>query len=186
MVNDSVAVPEFSRPLHADQVGGHETVREIEATAAERAALAERLDLIALDSLTASLRLRRLADGLIRVDGRFVAEVVQACVVTLAPVPSRCAESFTVLFGEDIESEPVHEIEIDGTAEDEPEPIVGGCIDLGEAVVQQLAVALDPYPRAPGAKVPASLAGEAEAGGEAGKTPFAALAKLRPGPRDGG
>jgi uncharacterized metal-binding protein YceD (DUF177 family) len=186
MVNDSVAVPEFSRPLPVDQVGGHELVREIEATAAERAALAERLDLIALDSLTARLRLRRLAGGLIRVDGSFDAEVVQACVVTLAPVASRCAEAFTMLFGEGAEPEAVHEIEVDGEAEDEPEPVIDGRIDLGEAVVQQLAVSLDPYPRAPGAKVPAAFAGEAEAGGDSAENPFAALTKLRPGPGEGG
>ena len=186
MVNDSVEVPEFSRPLPVDQMGGHELVREIEATAAERAALAERLDLIALDSLTARLRLRRLAGGLIRVDGSFDAEVAQACVVTLAPVASRCAEAFTMLFGEGAEPEAVHEIEIDGEAEDEPEPVIDGRIDLGEAIVQQLAVSLDPYPRAPGAQVPEALAGGAEAGGDSAENPFAALPQLRPGPAEGG
>jgi hypothetical protein len=55
--------------------------------------------------------------------------------------------------------------------------------DLGEAVAEQLALALDPYPRAPGAELPAEAA---EAGSEEGEAtapgpaaPFAALAGLR-------
>lgn len=183
MVNDSTEVAEFSRPFPVDQVGSRETVRDIEATAAERAALAERLDLVALDSLTATLRLRRLPDGLIRVSGRFAADVVQSCVVTLEPVPARCSEEFTLLFGEQVVREgSAREIEFDAIGEDEPEPIEGGAIDLGEAVVQHLAVALDPYPRAPGAEVPAEYSGSASTGnGQTAPSPFAVLSKLRRG-----
>jgi hypothetical protein len=51
-------------------------------------------------------------------------------------------------------------------------------IDLGEVVVEQLALTLDPYPRAPGAVFdPAALPGyEAP---EAEVSPFAALVKLK-------
>lgn len=181
MVNDSAETAEFSRPFPVEQVGTRELVREIEATPAERAALADRLDLVALDSLTATLRLRRLPDGLIRVSGRFAAEVVQSCVVTLAPVSARCAEEFTVLFGEAPAGEVVgREIEIDAVGADEPEPIERGAIDLGEAVVQNLAVALDPYPRAQGAEVPQQYSAEPEANGGRGvPNPFTRLSKLR-------
>ena len=55
------------------------------------------------------------------------------------------------------------------------EPIAAGEIDLGEAVAQQLAVSLDPYPRAPGATLAST--GEAEA-----QSPFAALAALKKKP----
>lgn len=183
MEDQPVETPEFSRPFPADQVGGREIVREIEASTAERAALAERLDLVALDSLSATLRLRRLPDGLIRLSGRFEADVVQSCVVTLAPVASHCAAAFTVRYGESAAPETLREIEVAAEGEDEPEPLVGGEIDLGEAVVQQLAVSLDPYPRAPGAALPEGLAGDAgpAAAGEAGRSPFAALAELKGG-----
>lgn len=177
MVQDSPVTAEFSRPVPVDQIGSHETLREIEATPAERHALAERLDLVALDSLTATLRLRRLPDGLVRVSGRFAAEVVQSCVVTLAPVPARCAAEFTALFGEaPAVADLGAAVEIDAVGADEPEPILGGAVDLGETVVQELATALDPYPRAPGAKVPDRYSPEGE---EEPATPFAALAKLR-------
>ena len=179
MVNESVEQPEFSRSVLVDQVGSAELAHDIEATPGERAALAERLDLVALDSLKASLRMRRLPDGLIRVSGRFDADVVQACVVTLAPVASHCGETFSMLFGGESQPEPLHEIEVESIGEDEPEPIAGGRIDLGEAVVQQLAVSLDPYPRAPGAKLPETAAtGDGAGEEEARENPFAALAEL--------
>jgi uncharacterized metal-binding protein YceD (DUF177 family) len=184
MVNDSVVVPEFSRPIPIDQIGGRETVREIEATPAECAALAERLDLIALDGLAATLRLRRLPGGLIRVSGRFAAEVVQSCVVTLVPVPAHCAATFSMRFGEIAMPETLREIEVEAEGEDEPEPVEGGEIDLGEAVVQQLAVSLEPYPRAPGAMLPEAPPDAEEEAGAAGVNPFAVLAKLTDDPGD--
>jgi hypothetical protein len=58
---------------------------------------------------------------------------------------------------------------------------VDGRIDLGEAVAQQLAIALDPYPRAPGAGLgPDGFT--AGPGNTAGKQPFAALAALKKRP----
>jgi hypothetical protein len=38
-------------------------------------------------------------------------------------------------------------------------PIEGGSIDLGEAVAETMALALDPYPRAPGAEAALRAAG---------------------------
>ena len=58
-------------------------------------------------------------------------------------------------------------------AEGPPEPVGPQGIDLGEAVAQQLAIALDPYPRAPGAALPEE---PRAAGG-----PFAALKSLKRG-----
>ena len=62
--------------------------------------------------------------------------------------------------------------ELDLEAEDEI-PYEGTSIDLGEAASEQLALALDPFPRKPGAELPGSV-GPHESGA------FAALAKLLP------
>jgi len=63
--------------------------------------------------------------------------------------------------------------------EDPPEEIVNGRIDLGEAVAQQLAIALDPYPRSAAARVSAED-GARDAGAEPASTrPFAALGGWR-------
>lgn len=141
---------EFSRLISADQIGPQETEREIVANAAERQRLAERFGLISLDRLSALLHLKRGRAGLIHMDGRLEAEVVQACVVTLEPVRSQVAETFSLTFA--AKAKPAAGgVVIDIDAADPPEALIDGRLDLGEAVAQQLAVALDPYPRAPAA-----------------------------------
>jgi len=179
MTNIPVPQAEFSRLIAADQIGPQETEREIVANAAERARLVERFGLLALDRLTATLSLKRTRGGLIQVRGRFEAEVVQACVVTLEPVRSRLSESFTVAFGTGSTAS-AGEAVIALEEEDPPEELIDGRIDLGETVAQQLAVALDPYPHAPGAGDQAGTAAADGAGTDKAASPFATLAQLRP------
>lgn len=179
MTDTPASPPEFSRPISADQIGPQEIQREIAANVAERARLAERFDLISLDRLEAVLTLKRDRAGLIQVRGRFEADVVQACVVSLEPVPAKLAESFMVAFGSSarVGGDDVV-IAIDES--DPPEELTDGRIDLGEAVAQQLAVTLDPYPRAPGAEERFEQAERERARQEGSDgSPFAVLGHLR-------
>jgi uncharacterized metal-binding protein YceD (DUF177 family) len=137
--------PEFARPIEAAQIGAAERVIEIAADAGERAALARRFDLLALDRFEAKVRLHRLGSGLIRLSAEISAEVVQACVVTLEPVASRVDEEFSLLYGV---VEETRVVALDAEAED-VEPLVAGVIDIGEAAAQQLSLSLNPFPRAP-------------------------------------
>lgn len=161
--------PELHRPVRAHDIGG--TLRQlmIEADAGERAALATRFGLLALDRLTAALELRREAAG-IRVTGQVHASGDQACVATAEPVPFLITESLALLFteagpaGDDIE---LADSDLD------TEPLSGDSIDAGEIAAQAFALALDPYPRAP---TPApGVISEAEA--RAAASPFAVLRK---------
>lgn len=139
---------EFSRPVLVDQVPTRGVEMDIEANPAERAALARRFDLQSVDALSAHLRLRAIAGGtLIRVDGRISAKVVQTCVVTLEPVPAMVEEEFELTYGGEEPDDEAGEIELSFDDADPPEPIVGGAIDVGEAVAEHLALALDPFPR---------------------------------------
>jgi hypothetical protein len=157
--------PEFSRPVAVGHLAGP-AERHIAAGEPERAALARRFGLLALDRLEADVRLEPLARG-VRLDASFSADVVQECVVTLEPVRNRVAENFTLVYGE-----PAQAGELDPEAE-LVEPLEGEEIDIGEAVAQQLSLALDPYPHAPGASLGSDTAPLRE-------TPFAALANLKP------
>lgn len=170
---------EFSRLVATARVGDTAIVEEIAATEHERAALVERFGWVSMQRLTATVRLRRLKRDLIRASGHYEADLEQACVVTLEPVPAHVEGEFNQLYLEG--GEPEQEdavVAVSVTEEEPPESVVGGKIDIGEAVVQQIAVALDPYPRAPGAALPEAVdwppAGEEE--GQAG--PFAVLAEL--------
>ena len=65
--------------------------------------------------------------------------------------------------------------------EDEPafEPLAGDRIDIGEAVAQELALALPPFPRVAGTSIETELGGDAEP--PRGPGPFAGLARLAGG-----
>lgn len=166
---------EFFRPFAVDSLGESELAREIEAGPAECQAVARRLGLESLSGLRARFRLARAGCGaLVRVLGYFEADVVQLCVVSLEPVEQHLAEDFGVTYS----LAPVStqdDLELTLADEDLPEEALDGVIDLGEAAVQQLAIALDPYPRRPDAEVPAPLSSAEN--GPLG--PFAALAKLK-------
>ena len=163
---------EFSRPLAVDRIAGNPSQVEIEADAAERAALAERFDLLSLDRFTARFTVRRLRKDLIRVKGRIAAGLVQACVVSLEPVRSRIEEPFDLVYAPE---SAVEEVGFGADTETEwPEPLPEGPLDIGEAVAQQLSLALDPYPRAPGAVIPEGRSEDSRS-----QNPFARLALLR-------
>ena len=188
-------VPEFSRPIARERLGGRVIVEEISATPQERAALVRRLGLLRLDLLRATARIEPVAGpdgkklGLLRLGGHLSAEVSQACVVTLEPVASRVEEDFALLYGLEPGPAPALagavEVVVDPEVEEPPELLGPGGLDLGETVAQQLALALDPYPRAPGAALAEAPGGPgAVAGGlgtaEAGpRAAFAVLEALK-------
>lgn len=164
--------PEFSRPERLDTIGAGERTVLIAADAAERAALARRFDLVAIDRLEATLTFAR-DEGDVRVAGRVTGAVTQACSVTGDPLPATVDEPVRLRFADAVEEG--EEVELSEVAADTM-PIEGGAIDLGEAVAQTLALSLDPFPRGPGADAALARAGvlsEREAG------PFGALAGLR-------
>jgi uncharacterized metal-binding protein YceD (DUF177 family) len=137
--------PEFSRTIRAHDVGTTPRHESIEAKPVERAGIAARFDLRALDRLTAELTVVRDAGG-IRVTGRFAAAGEQACVVSAEPVAFALDEAVDLRFSEAVAEG--DEIELGGSDLDIV-PLDGDHLDLGEAVAQSLGLALDPYPRAP-------------------------------------
>ena len=165
--------PEFSRPFVADRLGRTAITETLLASPAECAALAKRLQLVELGQFSAAVTLERTLGGLIHVAGRFEADVIQTCVVSLVAFPSHVEDSFALDFG-NAPAEFGDEIEVDPDY-DPPEPIEDGVIDLGELVTQYLALALDPHPRAPGATLEPAWS-DADV---ADMSPFAVLKNLK-------
>lgn len=152
MISEAIP-PEFSRPVLVDQLPAKVSRRSIEAEPAECAGLAKRLGLVEVTSLCAKVALEPLArSGFIRVNGKLTAAVVQTCVVTLAPLAATVEEEFEMTFAPpEAVLDEEEEIELSWDQQDPPDPIIDGCIDIGEVVVEHLALALDPFPRAPDA-----------------------------------
>jgi uncharacterized metal-binding protein YceD (DUF177 family) len=163
--------PEFSRPIDRRSLTAQPVV--LVADGAERQALAARFGLVAIERLEATVALE--ADGeAVTADGTLAAEIVQSCAVTGEDLPVTIAEPLHLRFVPDT---PVDEEEIE-LAEDELDeiPYTGTSFDLGEAVAQSLALAIDPYATGPNADV---VRAEEGLTNEVASGPFAALAALK-------
>ena len=147
--------PEFSRPERVDTIGERARDIPIAATAAECSALATRFDLVAIDRLEARLTARRDEAGIV-VTGRVAAGVTQACSVTGEPLAVTIDEPVALRFVESLAAG--EEVELDEDALDTVE-IEGDAIDLGEIAAETMALALDPFPRGPGAAAALKAAG---------------------------
>jgi uncharacterized metal-binding protein YceD (DUF177 family) len=180
MTEISTHAPEFSRPVAIAKISGIAATYRITANAAERAALARRFDLETLDRLDAEIRLRRVA-GEIRLEADLAADLVQSCVVTMAPVPVAIAESFTLCYRPGIDEDEADRLALENPEDEIIEPLIGESIDIGEAVAQQLSVAMDPYPRASDASSASAEfhRDEADEAPLKPRNPFDALAALK-------
>jgi uncharacterized metal-binding protein YceD (DUF177 family) len=171
--------PEFSRPVRLDALGGEPRRFEIEAEAAERAALAERFGLVSIGRLGAEAVLTRTG-AIVIAAGSLAAEVVQSCIATAEPVPEAVNERFRIEFRpEPAVAAPDEEVEL-GEAELDVVFYDGEAVDLGEAVAETLSLSLDPYPRSPAAEAALNAAGvRSEEQARAESSPFAGLAALK-------
>lgn len=158
---------------------------EIVANQAERTALAAAYDLVGVKALSATVGVSAAPGGGVIVEGRVIADIVQTCVVSLVPVDEHIDETFQVRFVRDPGNLPKvgAEVVVDPAAPDPPELLEGPTIDIGELAEEYFVLAIDPYPRAPGAALPADVVDDTESPED---SPFAALAKLAKGQTDKG
>jgi uncharacterized metal-binding protein YceD (DUF177 family) len=174
---------EFSRPVSTAKLSAAPATYRIQANKAERAALARRLGLVSLDRLEAEVQLHR-AGGDCHLSATLSAELVQSCVVSLDPVPAAVEESFTLCFRPGIDEDEADRLALENPEDEIIEPLMGEAIDIGEAVAQQLSVAMDSYPRAASVQLAeAGIAfGETADEPSESRNPFGALAALKKQP----
>lgn len=168
------AAPEFSRAIPLSEIGAATKPRHIAADAKERAALARRFGLLSLDQLEANVALHPDGAGYLA-EGTLRGTAQQACVASGEPVPASVEENFRIRFVAEASYDADAEVELDANDCDTLFHD-GRTIDLGEAVAESFALALDPFPRSPDADAALKAAGvkdESEAG------PFGALSALR-------
>jgi len=145
---------EFSRVYRVADIPESGLALVLEADEAERAALARRFGVEALPSLKADVTLTPWRKVGLRLQGTFVAEVVQICVVTLAPIRTRLSETVErrYLPGDRLTSPQAGaEVVVDPEEVEEEPDVLDERIDVGEVVAESVALAIDPYPRKEGA-----------------------------------
>jgi uncharacterized metal-binding protein YceD (DUF177 family) len=132
----------------------------IEATEAERAALAGRFGVTAIHRLEAAVDFET-KEGAVLANGTLAATIEQPCAVTQDDFVYAVEEPLTLRFvpaGAIAEFSPDEEIELDSEDLDEI-AYEGDAFDLGEAIAQTLALAIDPYREGPGANAARKAAG---------------------------
>lgn len=165
---------EFSRPVRVETMPRDGLVETIEASADERAALAKLNGLPDIARLTAQFRISKWKRG-VRVEGEVSARVTQTCVVSLEPFDVDVEEPVEARYLPRDRKKPATESLADAIVDpDEPDDLVDGRIDLGVLASEFLTLALDPYPRKPGA------AFAAPADSDDSASPFSALKPVRP------
>ncbi|MCB2046575.1 MAG: DUF177 domain-containing protein [Novosphingobium sp.] len=165
--------PEFSRLLDLARPGTPS--RQLEANAQERAALARRFGLVSIERLVAGLELD-IDGGVVSASGHLSAAFTQSCAVSGEDMPIVAEEELALRFVPQGSYAPDEEVELSGDDCDEIE-YAGGVIDLGEAVAQSLALAIDPFATGPDAERVRKEVGLDEPERE---NPFAVLKGLKP------
>jgi uncharacterized metal-binding protein YceD (DUF177 family) len=161
--------PEFSRLLPVGQIGALGTERDLTATPEECALIAKRLGLEALPMFSATVRIeQQKRGGGFLAEGRLRARARRVCVVSLDTFTESTDHAFSLRFVTEDKL-----AEFDPAETELPDEVVydGEAIDLGEALVEEYALALAPYPKKPGAKLPVIEEPEA--------SPFAVLKNLK-------
>lgn len=164
---------ELTRMIKVRPLPGEPVV--IEANAAERAALASRFGLGAVESLRAEISLEAKPRA-IRATGRLRAAIMQPCAVSGEDFPVTIDEPIDLRFIEENQRPEAEdeEIEIELEADDCDEiEYAGEMFDLGEAVAQSLGLAIDPYAEGPNADAARKAAGIVPEGEQEG--PLAAM-----------
>ena len=136
---------QFSRLLAVETVPDTGLDMEVSASDTECAALAESCGLVAVHEFEAAFHVRKRDRSRCNVAGRLHARVTQSCVVSLEPFETLVDAEINVDFAES--GSPAAEAH---GAEDPPDLIADGKIDLGALAAEFLILNLDVYPRKPG------------------------------------
>ena len=155
--------------------------RELEASAAERQAMAEIAGLREILSAQATFDVVPKSGGRVQVTGLVRGRMGQTCVVTLDPIESEIEEELDLMFAPEAEARRLADLIEEGQdgegppdVADPPEAIVNGIIDLGRLATDALFLAIDPYPRKEGAVFEAEVTAP-----DPEDHPFAALKALQ-------
>ena len=144
----------------------------------ERTQLAEWADVESVEQFEAVVTLQRLSPTRFHYHARLEASLTQLCTVSLEPVASHVERDFSrtlhlvARIADPLAAE--GEISLAAGDDDAPEDIDDPRYDLAAPLLEELVLAIDPYPRAPGVvfEPPPDAA-------DAPESPFAVLGRLK-------
>jgi uncharacterized metal-binding protein YceD (DUF177 family) len=145
--------PPISHSYNLNRLGQAGDEVAFAATDGERLALARFANLPRVDAFTGRVELKKLSPNRFLLEFTLKADICQACVVTLADVPSHIERHFL----RELHLNPALRRPSDQTAveevaleDDMPEEIGSPHYDLAAPLIEEFVLARDPYPRAVG------------------------------------
>lgn len=180
---------EWSHLVDIDTIERGPKTFSFKADEAQCTDLARRMGVLSVESAKATITLQKVGGGMVQAIGGVEADITQNCVVSLVPVISKIQDEFEGWFGDktaalnfakakserDAKKGHIEQEVLDEAVD--PEPIVGGKMDIGELATQYLCLSVDPYPHAEGVSAEFMVAPQTKAGdgAEVRKNPFEAL-----------
>lgn len=144
----------WGQTLTWPELQGRERVLELEAPDEARRDIARSLDLETVTRLTATLTLRPWLDG-VAVEGRLSGVAGRICGLSLEPFDETVNEQLRLKIvpqgSPNTPQDEGVEVVIDLESEDPPEEAQSAAVDLSTYLVDAFSLALDPFPRKPGA-----------------------------------
>ncbi len=147
----TLIAPIWSQPLRLAELPPKRTAFSLTPDVATRNAIAKELGLLGLRKVRFAGKITPFGTSDWRLNARLGATVVQACVLTLAPVTTRIDERIIRGYLAELAA-PQGDGELEMPDDETLEP-VGEVIDPGLVMVEALALALPIYPHAPGAEL---------------------------------
>ncbi len=171
----SDALP-FQRLYDLGDLGRAGAEIEIALTDKETARLAQWLEVEAVEGFAAKVSLRKHSPSRYSYAAKFDARILQNCVVTLEPVRSQIEREISreLYLSSAVRRSLPKDAVSPSVDDDVTEEIEGLDYDLAAPVLEELSLAIEPYPRAPGVEFEPP---KDEKGADEG--PFAALKALK-------
>jgi len=161
-------VPEFNRIIEIASLPAAGKTFTLDLNADVLEVLAERFGIPKIRSFAGKVTLVPQKQG-VNAAGVVSASLVRECVASLEEMEEEVFDEFNLIFDRTVDpatGDPDHE-DFDLEA---PEYLEGDSLDVADLLLQQLSLAMDPFPRKEGAKSLAELYGTAEE-----TSPFAVL-----------
>jgi uncharacterized metal-binding protein YceD (DUF177 family) len=149
----------LTQPYNLSRLGNAGDTVTFTADSDQRQAIAAWSGVLSIDSFSTTVILRKLAPTRFGLDFTVTADLRQACVVTLEPVPAHLETRFSreLLFTGPARRKPdakpaesSADLVLDAGEEEGPEEIESLHFDLAGPVLEEYVLALEPYPRRPG------------------------------------
>ena len=145
MTEGAGPAPEFSYEIDIDDISRAGKHFRLAANDKEREKVAARLGAPSVEKLEGAMHVT-VTKTAVRVVGEVSAELTRICVASLEPMQEIISEPFEIDFTRIAPEADEEEEDIDA-----PEYLEGATLNLGELLVQQLSLAMAPFPRKEGA-----------------------------------